>query len=520
MTTATLLPNGDIVVADARTPYTTDWECVEEGGSNSSYVTITNMSTEPVYALSSFTLDNAVVKSCEVLLRAAHNGNPVGIDVLLERQLKDTEWGDLTSALGAVSANTRQIDTGFQDFTRTITAPTKYIPVTQTHLDGLRLRCRRQSSSGGSVFISYLTATITYVPQPVAVVTAVTDPWIVSSSPDISWVHSVLDADGGPQKYYDVRVFDETTYGVGFSGLDPETDTPYWFSGEKPGSDQTIRVGALEDGDTYRAYVKIAQVVNGVQHWSDWVYDEFDVNTAAPPVVTIATTANNTNGYVNVQVTRSSGTWDLMEIQRSVDGGSTWTDVRWAALVDATGDPDDFETNDREVPNGVSCLHRARATQISAGYYITGSWVQSTPAVTWTSTSTFMKAPVFSTYLRDITVQFRQSVAFTLPARRGVFNVLGSQYPVVVSDTRGGAASNISIAVESLADADTVIELINDFDVLLVQTPTDQPWGSRYVSVGSAQVVPALGDRVHPEITIELLECVEVDAPPDPSAGR
>jgi len=209
----------------------------------------------------------------------------------------------------------------------------------------------------------------------------------------------------------------------------------------------------------------------------------------------------------------------LIEVQRSIDTGATWTDVRFATYVDCTADADEFEVVDYEVPNATSVLYRARATRIVATYPITGAWVESAPAVSWTSTDTWLKVP--EAPANNLIGVFRHAVTLSRPARRGVFPVLGASLPVVVSDTRGGpAADAITFRAATLAAAQAIIDVLDAYDVVLIQTPTDQLFGSKYVSPGSVTSVPALDMKSGPYHWVELTDAYEVASPPDPTAGE
>ena len=512
MTVATILePNATVAAADSLTGAATDWEALSDT-SAATYTTMTALGGSGLASvgLSSFTLPaGAVTKSLTVTAR-------------LRSGTVDMEGIAFVSVHSEVSQDQIELvrmsafapyETGYFSFTSADSS----VSLTQAAIDNLEVRYQARGEEADIDFSRFF-VTVTYVAQPVVAVDAVSpDPWTASTRPTITWVDT-LDSDGGAQTRYWVKVFDEATYGVGFSGLDPDTDTPYYDSGNLFGSNLSHKVGVLENGDTYRAYVKVAQRVSGESVWSAWDYDEFDISVTTSDVDTVTTVASNSSAKITVTVARDTGTaaWDYVEVQRKLTGGS-WTDVRFATYVDATGSADSFVVDDYETPNGVTAIYRARATRIVTDQAITGSWVQSTPAVSWTGTDTWLKVPV--TPASNTTAVFRTNTNLERPARRGVFNILGSAAPVVISDTRSAPQTQIVLRVTTLAAATAVTDLFDTYDVVLIQTPTDQLFGSQYVSVGSVTTIPVLDQKVSPYHWIELADVVEVDLPADSTAG-
>lgn len=353
---------------------------------------------------------------------------------------------------------------------------------------------------------------LVYVTIPVVAVDAVTDPYTDSTYVPITWVNT-LDSDGGAQTRYEVKVYNAAQYGAG--GFDPDTSTPYWTSGEVIAATTNATTGSLVDGTTYRAYVRVAQTVNGASHWSDWDYDEFTVDVATADVDTVTAAADNDGGFLTVTVERDtlSEDWELIEVERSVDGGATWSAVRGATLVNATADPDTFTIVDYEVANGQAVIHRARASRTVAALRITGDWVESS-STSWSSTDVWLKAPKNPS--ANLTVKLRVVPDETYDVRQGVFRVLGSSTPVVVTNTRQAASGTLLVKVDTLADVAAMRTLIAE-PILLVHAPADYDLGFDYIAPGriTRQRVPR--PVVRPEWW--QLEYVEVDAPADPDAG-
>jgi hypothetical protein len=174
---------------------------------------------------------------------------------------------------------------------------------------------------------------VTHVALPVVAVDAITDPVTTTNQPTISWVNT-LDSDGGAQTFYQVRVFTDAQYLAG--GFDPATSTATLDSTATAGSDTSWQATSVLVDDTYRAYVRVGQTVNGATHWSAYAYDEFTVDVDTPGTPTITATADTANGRIAlaiVDVAGAAGT-DRFELERSVDGGTTFEPVR---TMDADG---------------------------------------------------------------------------------------------------------------------------------------------------------------------------------------
>lgn len=511
MTIIRLKPNATISNADSRTGAATDWECLNDD-SDSTYTSFTAAGTAGHVRLTTVALPSgAVTKSVKMIGRV--RSETAGEDVLASMRVR-VDGLDMDDPDVKYDLNYVQCDS-FQNWS------TNEIPVTwtQSTLDGLEIWYKNNRSSNGSDW-SKLSIDLTYVLQPVVSVTAITpDPWVDSTNPTVSWSKTAYSSSGPFTRYW-VKVFDEATYGVGFSGLDPDTDTAYYDSGNTVGSNNSQVVGPLETGDTYRAYVKVAHTINGVSLWSDWDYDEFDVSVTTSEIDTCTPLGIDATGLIQVNVERDALTaaWDFIELQRSVDGKVTWEDVRFATYVDATGDATEFDYNDYEVGNGVAAWYRARATRIVSELPITGSWVESTISDSWSSTDNWLKVPEIPA--ESVKVTFRVTPTFTFTARRGVFPVLGEAKPIVVSDTRSAAVAQIVLATTTAADTTVLINIFEDYDVVLLQSNTDHMWGSRFIAVGSVTVGPVLQQKAGGYADIVLSDVVEVAAPSDPSAGR
>jgi len=135
--------------------------------------------------------------------------------------------------------------------------------------------------------------------QPTVTVTAPTSTITDTTFPSVVWTYA--DADGDPQNAYEIKVFDSTTYGG--ASFDEDTSTPTVTTGIVTSSNngQTLEAD-LADGTTYRAYVRVAQLVNGSNYFSDWAYSQFTIDVDAPATPLITAFYDSEEGAVTVTV--------------------------------------------------------------------------------------------------------------------------------------------------------------------------------------------------------------------------
>lgn len=497
MTTTTLRPNATISTADTLTGGASAHAVTSDDSDSSFWVDNDIVQV----GFGTLTLSPDVTKQIRFRARAeVPDGNPAGtVYVYL-----------LKSASAQIVKTPLSLTTALATFTDA------YIPVTltQTEINGLRIKVEGDAGFVHSFYELYID--LVTVDQPVVAVDAVTDPVTTTTIVPVSWVNT-LDADGGGQTRYQVRAFTDAQYGAG--GFDPDTSDAYYDSGVVVSSATSANVGPLETGDTYRAYVRVAQTVNGALHWSDWDYDEFTVTVDTADVDTVAAVATDVSGLITVTVERDTGSesWEFVEVQRSIDAGATWVDVRGATYVDATGDADTFVIVDYEAPNGVDVDYRARATRILSTLPITGSWVETSASESWSSTDCWLKAPNAPTL--NVTFKLGGRDPVRRARRTGVFSVVGLDAPVTVSDVRSKRSGTLRVVTETSGEAEDLDELLVGSAVLLVQFPASMDIAGAYVAVIDDEDVfrMASADLVS---RMWSLRFVEVVSPSDPDAGR
>jgi len=357
-------------------------------------------------------------------------------------------------------------------------------------------------------------ADLTYVTIPVTTVTAVTpDPYTASNVVPIAHTNT-LDADGGVQTRHQMRLFTAAQYGIG--GFDPATSPATQDTGEVVGAALTRNTVVLANSTTYRAYVRVSQTVNGVSHWSAYAFDQFEVSVTTSDIDTVTTVAVNASARIDITVNRdaASSAWNFVEVERSTDAGATWSPVRGATYVDSTGNANTFTVSDYETGNGQATIYRARATRIVSLLPITGAFVQSTPAVSWTSESAWLKSPTNPTLNSSVLVS--GPVESSTSVDRGVFYVLGVSAPVVVSDVRRLTVGYITFQTDSDA-AITILQALLDESELLFHAPVDWDVSPMYISIGDVR--RERGPMEGFPVTRWPSSYVEIAAPRDPLAS-
>ena len=171
---------------------------------------------------------------------------------------------------------------------------------TQTLIDNLVVKFADNAITSGDranlyeLYVDVITTT-----QPTVSVSAPTGTVTDTTFPSVVWTYA--DTDGDPQNAYEIKVFDSTTYGG--ASFDEDTSTPTVTTGIVTSSNngQTLEAD-LADGTTYRAYVRVAQLVNGSNYFSDWAYSQFTIDVDAPATPLITAFYDSSEGAVTLTV--------------------------------------------------------------------------------------------------------------------------------------------------------------------------------------------------------------------------
>lgn len=395
------------------------------------------------------------------------------------------------------------------------------INLTDSDVDAMTLQILALTASGNV----YDTAiTVVYVAKPTLNVATPTGTLTTTNVPLVTWANT-LDVDGGSQTTYEVKVYSAAQYGAG--GFSPDTSTPTITSGIVSSAATQWQPTVALANATYRAYVRVAQTVNGALHWSAWDFEAFVINVTAPSAPTLTATAQSTQGRIKLTLDDNGAlSTDRFELQRSLDGGATWVPVRIHDTLDLLGSPGiivplstaAFDIYDYEAPNGTLTSYRARALHNYSGLYAASAWT-STQTATWTSTSWWIKDPEVPLLNMDLgSTRLTSYADVNRAARQGVFQALGATVPIVVTDTRGGATGSIILTLLAVSEQNALLGLLNSLDTLLLQGPAAHGMADRYVRFGDHASARAI-DKAWSVVTRETLTWIEVAAPDGPQTG-
>ncbi|MGH3029283.1 MAG: hypothetical protein ACRDNE_00675 [Gaiellaceae bacterium] len=256
----------------------------------------------------------AVIKSVGVRGRAEKDGlHSATLGVVV------TDAGEPTWSFGGSVVVTWRTPT-----TVTIASAERSTPVSS-------IRCELEHLSGPvdlAVFELYFD--LVYVPKPVPDLLTPTGTVTADAIPLVTWANT-LDADGGPQTHFRVAVM--------ANGGHPDTHIPVADSGKVATAAAQWQMEEPLVNATYDLYLKTAQTVGVNQHWSDWAQEpDVVLDVPAPPVPTgLTLTPESNEGRVRIDFAEDVGgsvSSDGFHIQRSLDGGTTWADIR---TVDGDG---------------------------------------------------------------------------------------------------------------------------------------------------------------------------------------
>lgn len=350
-------------------------------------------------------------------------------------------------------------------------------------LSQLQLDVEKGSSTAYRLYELY--ADVTYVVVPVADVTDPAGTITDTNLPTVGW-GATLDSDGGPQTHYEVKIFTDAQYGAG--GFNPSTSSAFDQSGIVEGTAGEWTPSSIPlPNDTYRAYVRVAQLVNGYRHWSAWDFSQFTIAIVSDPPdpPDFSVTPEDNDGRVRIDIDTGAGTGattDYFEIQRSSDGGATWQQLR----NDNTERLGFIEDNspavlyDFEGGNGETIHYRARSYHDYSGMPATSDWL--TDSAAWFAPGVWwLKCPEVPSLNAVVVVNSQDG--HDRPAKQGVWQPLGSSTAVVVSDVRGSPRGAIKFQVDTEPEK-AQIDALLDQTTLLLQGAPGEFWTDRYVAFG------------------------------------
>jgi hypothetical protein len=380
------------------------------------------------------------------------------------------------------------------------------VPV-QADIDALYMFIRDKDSSALNYFYD-IWVELDIIDRP----TVTVSPGSTSTlRPTITWVYA--DGDGDPQTHYWVKVFDSATYGGG--GFDPDTSTPAFDSGIVSGDVESYRDAAqLVNGTTYKAYVQVAHDGGYESFWSDWTASSaWTISITPCTTPTMTGIYSEADGRVELSITGAAppgGVTQTLRVERSTDGGTTWTAVRGYADA-AFGSPYTPTVYDYEVPLGVACSYRARAVGVNAtDDDVSSAWSATNTENPWTDGTWWLKCPLDPS-LNTQGVWVLQGPDITVDETITVYRPIGSTRALTVAGDIGGEDGSWQVRAHDDDTATmiaTIAALMTTQNVLYVSDPFG---GNRYVRITSrTRTVEGTAD--YPR-TVWQVSYVEVDQP-------
>lgn len=380
---------------------------------------------------------------------------------------------------------------------------------TQADIDAVRLMVDTMYVSyTGNWYEGYLD--VAYNQAPVATPTAPSGAVTTTSQPTVTWTYSDPEADA--QERYRVKVFTAAQYGAG--GFDPETSTPTWDSGEVFSAATSAQTGPLANSTTFRAYVKVADAGSSGRYGA-WSFVGFNIAVTAPPQPTLIATVDNTLARVSLAATHGSfGSAQTFVIERSVDGGTTWTTVRGANGIPPSGGSS-VTIYDYEITRGVSTQYRV-STRATVGGFLLSSPYSTTQTVTPAQTGWWLKDPLSPGLNHQPEVIPPFDFKRKNPSR--TYDPLGRTTSVVVSDGVKGIAGTLNVRSQTKARYDKLEAILATGRTLFLEDVLGRTW---YVDVSDdfswswVKAQPATGETTPLRHLHEVsLPFVEVGRPP------
>jgi hypothetical protein len=222
------------------------------------------------------------------------------IGVITDRNGRAVSYSIPITKQGIVTATT--FDLGIK-----LTAAPNGAAWTQTLLDNLVVKFT-DGATGSTVLppdptnrtnLYALYVDVETAPRPTVTVTAPTGTVTDTSFPAVTW--TPVFSDGSPQAAYEIKIFDAATYGA--AGFSADTSTPIIETGiiTSPNDGQTLE-GDLANSTTYRAYVRVASLINGVNFFSAFAFSQFSLAIDSPATPTVSAFYDAGTGAVTVTI--------------------------------------------------------------------------------------------------------------------------------------------------------------------------------------------------------------------------
>jgi len=275
--------------------------------SDSTYLRRTDLTVPASYeaefqttTLSSDEIITSINLFARISALAADSLAQFSLGVITDRNGRTVYYGVPVTKQGIVSATT--YDLGIK-----LTSAPNGAAWTQTLLDNLVVKFT--DGATGSVVLPpdptnrttlyKLYAVVTTAPRPSVSVTAPSGTITNTSFPSVTWTPTF--SDGSPQSAYEIKIFDASTYGGATFSADTSTPTISTGIITSTNNGQTLE-GDLANSTTYRAYVRVASLINGANYFSAWAYSQFTLSIDSPATPTVSAFFDSNTGAVTVTI--------------------------------------------------------------------------------------------------------------------------------------------------------------------------------------------------------------------------
>lgn len=215
------------------------------------------------------------------------------LGVITDRNGREVYYSVPITKLNSLSIST-------VDFAINMTSAPNGAVWTQTLIDNLVAKFADNSvATADKTFVYEMFIDVVTTARPTVSVTAPSGTISTTTFPSVTW--SYADADGDAQSAYEVKIFDATTYGG--ASFNPQTSIPVVQTGIVVSSNngQTLEAD-LANTTTYRAYVRVAQLSNGSNYFSDYAFSQFSLAVNAPATPSVSAFYESDTGSVTITI--------------------------------------------------------------------------------------------------------------------------------------------------------------------------------------------------------------------------
>jgi hypothetical protein len=260
-------------------------------------------SYETEFATTTLSADETIISvnlRARISSLAADSLAQFSIGVITDRNGRTVSYGVPVTKQGIVTATT-------YDLALKLTSAPNGATWTQTLLDNLVVKFT-DGATGSTILppdptnrttLYALYVDVETAPRPTLTVTAPTGTVTDTSFPSVTW--TPVFSDGSPQSAYEIKIFDAATYGG--AAFSADTSTPIVETGiiTSTNNGQTLE-GDLANSTTYRAYVRVASLINGANYFSAYAFSQFALAIDSPATPTISAFFESETGAVTLTI--------------------------------------------------------------------------------------------------------------------------------------------------------------------------------------------------------------------------